>query len=467
MQNGPLNSPTNNSSSSGPDSNTTRPGLSSAGNSPGYGNGGYNPEPYNPESFSQGWADISDIRHTQTLGYQGNLQMATESMLEEVLRQRRDAVEARPNLTPLILIAIVLTLVGMILRLPWLGWVGAVMALVMSIRLIWPELRDISKELLVDKWGAPFIAFLGIGISIAATVQFTGFGDETIRFLRTGVNWDAVGAVGDTLGAVGQIFIAVLAVYIAWRQYIISKILTEQQNQLTIQQNMITQQQTIDAYFQGISDLVLDEEGLLEDWPQERAIAEGRTAAILSSVNADGKAKVIRFLARSKLLTPLKRDGHLGRAILDGKGGYEEDRIAGVRVIDIGVMLAKATLSRTDLRWIDLSEANLIYCDLRGADLVKSNLSRTILYGANLNSADIMGVRLHYGPVDTASPRSRTEAPNYTTGERTGTVVEDVDFTNVQRMSEEQRQYCCAWCGEKSRATIPGGCRDIKNQLGR
>jgi len=52
----------------------------------------------------------------------------------------------------------------------------------------------------------------------------------------------------------------------------------------------------------------LDEEGLLEDWPQERAIAEGRTAAILSSVDGGGKAKIIRFLTSSKLLTPLKRD---------------------------------------------------------------------------------------------------------------------------------------------------------------
>jgi len=87
----------------------------------------------------------------------------------------------------------------------------------------------------------------------------------------------------------------VIAVYVAWRQYIISKDLTIQQNLLTVQQNLITQQQTIDTYFQGISDLVLDEEGLLEDWPQERAIAEGRTAAILSSVDGGGKAKIIGF----------------------------------------------------------------------------------------------------------------------------------------------------------------------------
>ncbi|MCY7368970.1 MAG: pentapeptide repeat-containing protein, partial [Chamaesiphon sp.] len=42
----------------------------------------------------------------------------------------------------------------------------------------------------------------------------------------------------------------------------------------------------------------------------------------------------------------------------------------------------------------------------------------------------------------------------------------DVDFTDIQHMSAEQRKYLCAWCGEKSRQTIPGGCQGIQNQLG-
>jgi uncharacterized protein YjbI with pentapeptide repeats len=243
--------------------------------------------------------------------------------------------------------------------------------------------------------------------------------------------------------------------------------LTIQQNLLTVQQNIITQQQTIDSYFQGISDLVLDEEGLLEDWPQERAIAEGRTAAIFSSVDGSGKAKILRFLSRSKLLTPLKRDRRLGRAILNGVGGYAEDRLEGVRVIDLGVMLAAADLAGTDLRWTDLSEANLVRANLSGCDLVKANLSRTILYDANLNGADLNGVRLFYGSVDKASPRSRTEPPNYQTGEHTGAVIENADFSNVQRMSEANRYYCCAWGGEKTRSTIPGGCGEIPNLSGR
>jgi len=69
------------------------------------------------------------------------------------------------------------------------------------------------------------------------------------------------------------------------------------------------------------------------------------------------------------LLTPLKRDSRLGRVILNGSGGYAEDRIYGVRVM--GVMLAGADLSGTDLRWTDISDANLVRANLSRCDLVK------------------------------------------------------------------------------------------------
>lgn len=153
--------------------------------------------------------------------------------------------------------------------------------------------------------------------------------------------------------------------------------------------------------------------------------------------------------------------------MLDGHGGYQEDRMYGVRVIDLNVMLAGADLSGTDLRWTELSEANMVRANLIGCDLVGANLSRTILYEATLSGSDIKGVRLFYGSVETASPRSRTRHPDYQTGAYTGAVVESVNFSNVLRMDEEQRQYCCAWCGEKSRRTIPGGCDGIPNKLGR
>ncbi|MFN6477187.1 pentapeptide repeat-containing protein [Nostoc sp. DedQUE07] len=405
---------------------------------------------------------LAAIGSLQSSQHTTALQQARSDFKQPISKQ----FTVKPRALLIILIAIAITFTGIILNNWIVGIIGTLMALLLSLAILLPWLQEV-----LDEWFSPqertlFVAFLGLIVAIIGTIRFTGVGDRLLLLGRQ-INWETAGSLAEWFGALGQILIAIIAVYVAWRQYVISKDLTIQQNMLTVQQNIITQQQTIDSYFQGVSDLVLDEEGLLEDWPQERAIAEGRTAAILSSVDGSGKAKILRFLSRSKLLSPLKRDRLLGRAILDGTGGYAEDRLEGVRVIDLGVMLAAADLSGTDLRWTDLSEANLVRANLSGCDLVKANLSRTILYGANLNDADINGIRLFYGVVDKASPRSRTQPPDYETGEQTGAVVENADFSNVQRMSESTRNYCCTWGGEKTRGTIPGGCEGIPNKLGR
>jgi uncharacterized protein YjbI with pentapeptide repeats len=357
----------------------------------------------------------------------------------------------------LILTAIGVMLVGLSLNLGWLGLAGAVVALVISLRVIWGDVQTVVVELMSPQQRTLTMSLIGFIAALFGLLQISGIWRRSGVWLDR-LNWEAIGATGEVIGAVGQILIAILAVYVAWRQYVISK-------DLTIQQNIITQQQTIDAFFQGISELVLDEEGLLEDLPLERAIAEGRTAAILSSVDANGKAKVLRFLSRSRLLTPLQRDGRLGRAILDGVGGYAEDRNYGTRVVDLGIMLAGADLAGTDLRWTDLSGINLIRASLMNCDLVKANLARTVLLEANLSGADLMGTRLFYGSAQTATPRTPSDIPNYTTGEFTGAVVENADFSNVQRLSAEQREYCCRWGGRNTRSTIPGGCAGIPDRL--
>lgn len=134
------------------------------------------------------------------------------------------------------------------------------------------------------------------------------------------------------IGAFGQILVAFVALVIAWRQFVVDQ-------RLTTQQNRITQAQTIDSFMQGLSELISDEDGLLEDWPLERMLAEGRMAAVFGSIDAEGKAKILRFLAHARLLTPLRRDQRLGRAILDGEGNYEVDRLDGVPVIRLHQML--------------------------------------------------------------------------------------------------------------------------------
>jgi uncharacterized protein YjbI with pentapeptide repeats len=367
------------------------------------------------------------------------------------------AVTRRISTAVVLLSTIGLTILGLVWNNTWILLAASSVALLISLRVLWLPIKTGFINLAASQSGLWLIA--GFSTVIALIGLFDALEYPWIKQILAQADWNAIGALGEVFGALGQILIALLAVYVAWRQYVIEK-------DLTTQQNTITQQQTIDSYFQGISDLVLDEEGLLEDWPQERAIAEGRTAAIISSVDAGGKSKIIRFLSRARLLTPLRRDQRLGRAILDGKGGYEEDRAHGVRVIDLGITLAGADLSHTDLRWTDLSGTNLIRANLNGCDLVKANLSRTILVEAKLRGADLNGTRLFYGKAEAASPRSRTEPPNYRTGEHTGAVIENADLTGATQLSPEQRYYCCAWGGTKTRRTVPGGCGGVPNKLG-
>jgi len=358
-----------------------------------------------------------------------------------------------------ILLSLLVAALGLWLHISWLGLTGSVLACCFSLIEIIPSIQQWIRHFLTPQERQTVISFIGLVVAMALLGNYLGIYGR-VSFWLTQFKYDEFGSWAEWVGALGQIMIAMLAVYVAWQQYVISK-------DLTIQQNRITQQQTIDAYFQGVSDLILGPDGLLEDWPQERVIAEGRTAAILTSVDSAGKAKILRFLSRSRLLTPLKRDSHLGRPILDGTGGYAEDRAYGTRVISLGVVLAGANFQEEDLRWTDLTEANMVRANLSRCDLVKANFSLTILSEANLSGADLKGTRLFYGSVENATPRSRTMPPNYETGEHTGAVVERVNLTGVRRISEEQRYYFCSWGGEWTRASIPGGCEGIPNKLGR
>jgi uncharacterized protein YjbI with pentapeptide repeats len=364
-----------------------------------------------------------------------------------------------PSQSLLIIMALSVMSIGLWLNLSWIVVAGAIATLLFSLSVVIKSIRIWLLRFFTPQERKNIVAFIGFSLAIAVLAKYLGVYKTTSNWLAQ-FEYDEFGSWAEWVGALGQISIAVLAVYIAWEQYVISK-------DLTIQQNRITQQQTIDAYFQGVSDLALDEQGLLEDWPQERAIAEGRTAAIFASVDAEGKAKILRFLSQSKLLTPLKRDNLLGRPIFDGEGGYAEDRSCGIRVIHLGVMLAGADLSGQDLRWTELSEANMVRANLSRCDLVKANFSLTILSEVNLSGADIKGARFFYSAMETASPRSRTLCPNYETGEYTGAVIEKINLKGVRRISEEQRYYFCAWGGEFTRGTVPGGCEGIPNLLGR
>jgi hypothetical protein len=76
---------------------------------------------------------------------------------------------------------------------------------------------------------------------------------------------------------------------------------------------------------------------------------------------------------------------HTGAVLFEGESG-----------MTMRQTLEKATASKADLRYADLSSANLRYADLRSADLSSANLRYADLSSANLSYADLRYADLRY-----------------------------------------------------------------------
>lgn len=355
---------------------------------------------------------------------------------------------------------LVLLLLPLALRLgvAWLALLLALLSVVLALRQLLPPLWRFLVRHLEDPANVRILAALTLAAALLAIPLALGWLDPILAIYRNG-DWQAIGAFGEgVIGAVGQILVALVALSIAWRQVMVDQ-------RLTTQQNRITQAQTIDSFIHGISELISDEEGLLEDWPLERMLAEGRLAAVLSSIDGDGKARILRFLSHARLLTPLRRDQRLGRAILDGDGSYEEDRLRGVPVIRLQAMLRGADLSGTDLRGIDFNGADLADADFSAADLAEANLAAANLAGANLQGACLQATRFFYGDPLEATPQHPQQPPDPISGAGTGARVENVNLSGVRQLDPAGRAYLAAWCGLRSRQTMPGGCKGLPNRL--
>lgn len=362
--------------------------------------------------------------------------------------------------------AMVLQLLALIIlvlfaqRLHWqlLFLVSALALLALSLLVLLPPLvRSLQKQL-DDPTVLRLLAIAGLVLASLSVMVELGWLEPYLS-LWAERNWEAIGAIGEgVVGAFGQILVALVALLIAWQQVRVDQ-------RLTGQQNVITQAQTIDSLIQGISELIVDEEGLLEDWPLERMLAEGRLAAVLSSIDAQGKARVLRFLSHALLLSPLRRDARLGRAILDGQGSYEVDWQDGTAVVRLHSMLRGADLSRCDLRGVDLHGSDLRDVDFSGADLSDANLAGADLTGAILDRCCLDGTRLFFGRPQTASPSQPGRSRDLITGAGSGAIVADASFRSVRRLDPQQHYYLASWSGPRSRTTLPGGSRGIANQL--
>ena len=359
-----------------------------------------------------------------------------------------------------LLLALLFTLAVSLAGLRPLILAAGILLLTLALLQLLPPLwRQLSGRL-DDAPTARVLAAVALVLAALVIPMALGWLDPLFTLLRSG-NWEAIGALGEgVVGAFGQIMVASVALMIAWRQVLVDQ-------RLTTQQNRITQAQTIDSFIHGISELISDEEGMLEDWPLERMLAEGRLSAVFGSIDRDGKARVLRFLSHAKLLTPPKRDYRLGRAILDGEGSYAEDRAAGVPVIRLQHLLKGVDLSGTDLRGVDFNGADLRGADLSFCDLTGANLAGTNLAGTNLEQTRLEECRFFYGRPQTASPRLGSAPFDLATGAGTGAVVENINLSGARLLDAQTHHYLASWSGARSRATIPGGCKGIPNQLGR
>ncbi len=357
-----------------------------------------------------------------------------------------------------LLLTLLVLQAALVLGLAWLALPAALLVVALALRQLLPPLWQLLARQLEEPPTVRLLALLSLVLALLSIPLALGWFDPLLAIYRNG-DWEAIGAFGEgVIGAIGQILVALVALMIAWRQVMVDQ-------RLTTQQNRITQAQTIDSFIHGISELISDEEGLLEDWPLERMLAEGRLAAVLSSIDGDGKARILRFLSHARLLTPLRRDQRLGRAILDGEGSYEEDRPRGVPVIRLQSMLRGADLAGTDLRAIDFNGADLSGADLSGADLAEANLSGVNLGGANLQGACLQGTRFFYGDPMEATPPQAQQPPDHVGGAGTGALVENVNLSGVRQLDPASRAYLAAWSGVRSRQTIPGGCKGLPSRL--
>lgn len=383
---------------------------------------------------------------------------ATPALAAAPFRPSNPLIRLRRSVALRLLLAAVLTLLGLLLHWPWLAVPAALVLLALCLAELLPDLWRLLADRIDEAPVVRLLAIFGLVSSVLAVPLALGWFDRYLAFYRTN-NWEAIGALGEgVIGAFGQILVALVAVAIAWRQVLIEQ-------RLTTQQNRITQAQTIDSFIQGISELIVDEEGMLEDWPLERMLAEGRLAAVFGSIDTEGRARVLRFLSHARLLTPLRRDNRLGRAILDGEGNYEEDRINGVPVIQLNALLRGVDLSGTDLRGVDFNGADLRNSDLAGCDLSGANLAGTNLAGANLEQARLEETRFFYGCSESASPCRPGQPPDLQSGRGSGAVVETTNFSGVQRLDTESHHYLACWSGSRSRASLPGGSKGIASLL--
>lgn len=308
---------------------------------------------------------------------------------------------------------------------------------------LWAGLRRQSVQLRLPRWVVLVLFGLALLTLLISTNPGHDWGAAALQQLISNQT---------LISDLSQIAIAVLALVVTLRQFSIERVIIKELN-------LITMAQLVDNFIQGVSEMISDGDGFLEDWPLERMLAEGRLSAMFGAVDATARARVLRFLSHANLLAPLQRDQRVGRPMLDGQGLYVIDRLNGIPVVQLRQLLVSADLAGTDLAGVDFNGADLSGADLRGANLRGANLARANLSGANLEGANLEDVRLFWGSGDSVTPAAPGEQPDLEHGRFTGAVLRRTRLSGVSNLSPENRAYVVRWSSGEFQPALPRGPR--------
>jgi uncharacterized protein YjbI with pentapeptide repeats len=228
------------------------------------------------------------------------------------------------------------------------------------------------------------IALIGLVIGISATwlliapPQWTGFSGRTL--------WDWL-----DLGAIPAVLI--LAAFIIRRQVVHStgEVATQNgQNYYAPVAYSGAGEAILQAYFDQMTELLLDRELQYTNEEATRQLARFRTLSVLRGLDGSRKGLVVKFLHETRLIHAK-----------DGKTPIIDLRDADLRGADLRdlelqfISLKRAYLQGANLSRTNLSMAKMNGARLMGADLSDACLNKAEMIRSNLTNADLSGAELH------------------------------------------------------------------------
>jgi uncharacterized protein YjbI with pentapeptide repeats len=163
-------------------------------------------------------------------------------------------------------------------------------------------------------------------------------------------------------------------------------------------ENQRSQDEALEAYLDGMSQLLTDEKRPLDKARVGDSLstaARARTLTLLSRLDGRRKRSVLQFLSEAQLLrtdrSRARTDSHrkygrFGTVVLE-QADLSDAQLF-LMILD-GAYLWWTNMQRADLRGTHLTDAELGYADLREADLRRADLR-----GAKLRIADLRGADL-------------------------------------------------------------------------